>query len=81
MISVTGADEAQLVDPHSVRPGEVVRVQLGDEELFIKVIRLRNFLLGDDIGEFDVSKSRLEPGIISSQDSQGAPVDVDRPRQ
>ncbi len=81
MLSVTKADEEQLVDPYSVRPGEVIQVQLGDEELYIKVVKLHNFLLGDDFGEFEVSKSPLEPGISSSQDSQqGAPVDADKPK-
>ncbi len=81
MLSVTKADEGLLVEPHSVHTGDVIQVQLGDEELYIKVVRLRNFLLGDDFGEVVVSKSQLEPGISSSQDSQHALPETDEPQQ
>lgn len=80
MLSVTNADEDLLVDPHSVHAGDVIQVQLGDEELYIKVVNLCNFLIGDDFGELVVSKTRLEPGVSPSQESQqGAPSDADKP--
>lgn len=70
MFSVTKDGREFLVEPRSVHADDVIEVQLDDDVLFIKVVRLRNFLFGDDFGEVVVSKSRLEPGISSVQDNQ-----------
>lgn len=80
MLSIT-KDNELIFEPQSIQPGEVIQIHSGDEKLYIKIVRLCNFLIGDDFGEVVVSKSKLEPGISSSQDSQqDAPAEADKPR-
>ena len=70
MLSVTKGEDELLVEARSVRAGDVVEVTYAGEKLYVKVVRLCNFMLGDDFGEFAISKSPQEPEASSADGSQ-----------
>ena len=60
-----------LLDTRSVKPGDVVPFDVGEQRFFLSVTDLRNFLTGDDFGVFEVSATRPAP-----RDPDPAPADA-----
>ena len=46
-----------IVDTVSVQTGDVIPFRLGENQYYLKVIELRNLLIGDDFGVFDISST------------------------
>ena len=55
MLSVERASGDILVEPRSVRDGDVIPFPMGGRTHYVTVIRLANYLVGDDFGEFELS--------------------------
>ncbi len=47
-----------LVDTVSMKPGDVAQFHVGKRDYHLTLIKLRNFLIGDDFAEFEVSTKR-----------------------
>ena len=50
-----------LLDTQSVKPGDVVPFNVGEQRFFLSVINLRNFITGEDFGVFELSATRPVP--------------------
>ncbi len=50
-----------LVDTVSVATGDVVEFEAGGGKFFLHVLELRNFIVGDDFGIFEISTKRPKP--------------------
>lgn len=55
LLSIRRPFGGTIVDTVSVKKGDVVPFDLGDQRYFLKVVKLRNVLTGDDFGVFEVS--------------------------
>lgn len=69
LLSVKTDQGRILLDDRSVREGDVVEFQVEKKKYAIRVRQLRNLLLGDDFGVFEIS---------SSQPAQEKPAGTDR---
>ncbi len=63
LLSVHGVLRNTIVDTVSVEPGDVVSISIGKNEYFLRVIELRNLLVGDDFGVFEISDAPPEEDI------------------
>src|SRR5687768_5678685 len=55
LVEVNTIDDRELVRRRSLKQGEVVSFELGGKRYYVHVVELKNFLIGDDYGVFDVS--------------------------
>ncbi len=61
LVSITDVEGHVLMGPKSVRAGERFVVDAHPQAMEVQVVRLKNFLVGDDFGEFRVRRSTTEP--------------------
>ena len=57
MFSMERRSGVVLLEPRSVREGQVVSFDLGGRPCYVRVVRFVNYLVGDDYGEFEVSSN------------------------
>jgi len=57
VLSILDAAHQPLLAPASVRAGQVVSFKLKGRRFYVRASRLKNKLLGEDFGEFEISSS------------------------
>ncbi|MCH7591768.1 MAG: hypothetical protein IH989_03155 [Planctomycetes bacterium] len=67
LTSVHGFLGGTIVDTVSLREGDVVPLQLSGARYYLKLVELRNLVIGDDFAVFEVSSARPD-----ARDSGGA---------
>ncbi len=60
LLSIRGVSNTDIVDTVSVEPGDVVPIPIGKNEYYLKVIELRNLIVGHDFGVFEISETPPE---------------------
>ena len=60
LLSIRGRFGRSIVDTVSVSEGEAVEFEIDRTPYRLKVIELRNFLIGDDFGVFEISSTNRE---------------------
>lgn len=58
LLSIRGTFNRAVVDTLSVEPGDVVPFRVGKNDYRLRVLELRNLLVGDDFGVFEISAAR-----------------------
>ena len=61
LLTIREKDKDPLAGPVSLKVDDVVKFRFGGTQYFLSVIRLRNFLVGDDFGVFEISTKRPPP--------------------
>lgn len=61
VLSILDAADQPLLTPASVRSGQVISFKLKGRRFYVRVSRLKNKLLGEDFGEFEISSSVIWP--------------------
>ena len=58
ILSIYGPGLKPIVDYTSVSPGDIVPFTVHDQQYYLLVKELRNFIIGDDIAVFEISTIR-----------------------
>ena len=61
LLTILTNHDTVLLDTQSVKPGDVVPFDVGEQRFFLSVSDLRNFLTGEDFGIFELSATRPVP--------------------
>ena len=61
LLKIRDHHDETILDMRSVRPGDTVPFVVGDGQYYLSVVRLRNFLEGDDFGVFEISQTPPTP--------------------
>ncbi|MEX0937815.1 MAG: hypothetical protein WDZ59_08130 [Pirellulales bacterium] len=87
MVSVHRRDGEIVLDDVSLESGEVTKFVVGGQPYFLRVNRLKNFLVGNDIVELEIalSRDRLSGKVTADsspkQDDEQAPEEPADPRE
>lgn len=65
LTTVRGFLGEPIVDTVSLREGDVVPLQLSGARYYLKLVELRNLVIGDDFAVFEVSSARPDAGSSS----------------
>jgi hypothetical protein len=58
LVEVLSRSGPPLVDTVSMKPGDVAQFRVAERGYYLTLVKLRNFLIGDDFAEFEVSTKR-----------------------
>jgi len=61
LLSIRGGQNQPIVDTRSVEEGDRVAFDLKDGKYTLRVVELRNLMVGDDFGVFEVSTRPEQP--------------------
>ena len=67
LTSVHGFLGERIVDTVSLREGDVVPLQLSGDRYYLRLVELRNLVIGDDFAVFEVSSAQSDargPGVV-----------------
>ncbi|MFH1038258.1 MAG: hypothetical protein V1789_06270 [PVC group bacterium] len=57
LLTIWDGNDAVIVNTRSVIAGDVIEFDYKEHKYYLTVVRLKNFLIGDDFGEFELSST------------------------
>lgn len=75
LLTVYGSASGRIVDPVSVRLGDVVSFSYGEDRYHIQLVELKNFLFGGDFAVFTIGTAEPSP-IETERTPQEQPTSV-----